>query len=351
MPRSATARKRARAEFRVDREKFGMTYSCPTDKEDNPIQSHQQIIDFLQEKLYLPDYVVAKEHHADGKVHWHVFVKSQTKFESEDPKCFDILEVHPNIIRPGGGWIKYCTKFPDWESNFYKKDSWVNAMEQTTAEDALEVLWKEKTGDMCKFGENIERNVKKRFTPAARERKIFYGSYPEHYYTLVQDFDWDTYSLHMYGPPRQMKTQFATYLMLHNFGRLEYHKGDANGLRKKDLSKPWIWDECERLLQREPEDSREVTDVENGGCINVKYGELQIPPMVPRIFLSNRSHPFRNPEDSVYGRRVISVYLHISETGSTAQRSLVGVGGDAGPSESVSVDDHCVPSIEVVSSE
>ena len=44
-------------------------------------------------------------------------------------------------------------------------------------------------------------------------------------------------------------------------------------------------------------------------------------------------------------------YLHVSETGSSPEGGLVGVGGDAGPSESVSVDDHCVPSIEVVSSE
>jgi len=81
-----------------------------------------------------------------------------------------------------------------------------------------------------------------------------------------------------------------------------------------------------------------------------------------RIIVTSNYHPagiWSKPEDinPILKRfKVVECfhnpnYLHVSEAGSSAEGGFVGVGGDAGPSESVSVDDHCVPSIEVVSSE
>lgn len=65
--------------FRVNRKAFGLTYSCPTDPavmidNDNPIQTHAELLEFLDTKV--PNqYIIGKELHESGKVHWHVYVK------------------------------------------------------------------------------------------------------------------------------------------------------------------------------------------------------------------------------------------------------------------------------------
>jgi hypothetical protein len=60
------------------------------------------------------------------------------------------------------------------------------------------------------------------------------------------------------------------------------------------------------MLGADPEQSKEVTDVENGGSIKMRYKDVTIPPGVRRVFVHNIEHPFRNPSGAVYGRRLVT---------------------------------------------
>jgi hypothetical protein len=72
---------------------------------DNPIHTHQELIDFLDEKG-VNHYIIGNEHHKSGKVHWHVYAKYDNVIDSIDPRIFDCNRVHPNIVKgkAGKGW-------------------------------------------------------------------------------------------------------------------------------------------------------------------------------------------------------------------------------------------------------
>lgn len=107
--------------FRVHRMGFGLTYSAPdVEGEDNPITTHEELLEFLTEKYGENDYIIGKELHVNGKVHWHVYIKYYEKVDSTDPRLFDFKGVHPNIISgvPGKGWMAYCVKEKEFITNF-----------------------------------------------------------------------------------------------------------------------------------------------------------------------------------------------------------------------------------------
>ena len=53
--------------FRFHAKKVGLTYSCPVDKEDNPIPDNTTLRDFLTDKVGHAKYIVAQELHESGK--------------------------------------------------------------------------------------------------------------------------------------------------------------------------------------------------------------------------------------------------------------------------------------------
>jgi len=78
--------------------------------------------------------------------------------------------------------------------------------------------------------------------------------------------------------------------------------------------KPFIHDEINCLSDKcDHSVSREITDVEAGGEVMCRTSNFHIPPGLPRIFISNIEFPFRNPEFSVYGRRVVSWHVELPQ--------------------------------------
>lgn len=59
--------------------------------------------------------VVAQEHHEDGGLHLHVFVRFTRKFDSRNERVFDYDEYHPNIQCPRSpkSCYEYCKKADD----------------------------------------------------------------------------------------------------------------------------------------------------------------------------------------------------------------------------------------------
>ena len=312
--------------FRIAQKEIGLTYSCPRSGEccnmsteekargehlpdcncDNPIHTHQELIDFLDEKG-VNQYIIGKEHHKSGKVHWHVYVKYDNVIDSIDPRIFDCNRVHPNIVKgkAGKGWMAYCTKEKEYETNFYATDPFKKAMMCETADEAIDVLWQTRTEDMCKQGDRIEENLRRRMSKKCTATQ-YDGPYPEEFFP--KGWSPETHSLLLVGAPGLNKTQFARYLLSHMFGDYDYIKGDLEPLRKCRFDKPLLFDEVHMLGSAlrpvDPEQSKEITDIESGGTIHSRFKNIQIPPGVKRVFIHNIERPFRNPNGAVYGRRL-----------------------------------------------
>lgn len=297
--------------FRLQRKAVALTWSCPVDKEDNPIPN----VEFIRDELLLrygpADYCIAEEHHENGKRHYHAYFKFGSMVDSDNCNCMDITyedyRVHANIDSkpPGKGWVDYVKKKGAFISNIVTCNYKV-ALSMPTASEALDYLWKNKPADMCKFAHNIEQNIAKRFR-VEPTGVVYPGPYPKHYYPL--DWDPDTMSLLIWGPPRLWKTQFAMYYLAHVTGKtVGYAKSNVESLKDIDLTQPWVFDEV-NLLDLKPDVSREITGVEQLGVVPARYGNIKVLPQVPRIFLANKQFPFRNPDESVYDRRLVSLHI------------------------------------------
>lgn len=292
------------APFRFHAKKVGLTYSCPTAAQDNPIPGMTELRDSLN--LGPSKYVIAEELHESGKRHYHCYFHCDTKIDTTVATFFDRFGVHPNIInKPGQGWIAYCKKDKNYITNI-EEGSFKTALEMETPDKAIDYLWQHEPRQMCLNGHNIERNVRQRLNPPY-EAAEYLGPYPKHYYPSA--WNHKTHALLLWGPPGICKTQFAKYLLKHTVeGPIQFFKKNPELLKQSKL--PFVFDEI-NMNTRAPDDSREITDVENGGSISARNQDAQIPP-VPRIFTANYEFPFKNPFDSVYGRRLVTHHVTTS---------------------------------------
>lgn len=238
-------------------------------------------------------YIVAKENHQDGSVHWHCTAKYTDIIDSTDPHYFDYLGIHPNLIKgnPGKPWDAYITKDFEYVTNYYNACVWSEALSMNSVTEAVDFLWKKQPKQMCLSAHIVTENIAKRMRPEHPQLRYF-GPYPKHFYPV--NWNRDRFSLLISGPPGIGKTQFARYLL----GENDYIKSSLEGLRRLLFDKPIIFDEVS-MLSSDEQQSKEVTDVENGGAITMRYKDVEIPPGVPRIFLSNHSFPFHNPDHAV----------------------------------------------------
>jgi hypothetical protein len=291
--------------FRVDRAGFGLTYSCPTScKSGHPIKTKEELLMWLQSKGPCK-YSIGFEPHKVGpngqlKMHFHAYVIYDSKIETTNPRYFDFKEVHPNIVKgkPGVGFLDYTQKNGDFITNV-AQDAYTAAMACKSAEGALELLWKKRTADMCKFGDRIERNVRARFAPRHVDA-LWYGPYPEWWHV-----EWDqTKALQLTGEPGIHKTQYAKYLL---GGRGHYFcvNNSTEVLKEWDRKTPLIFNDI-NFSALGPDMCKAITDVVEGGVFTVKHGHVNIPPGIPRIFTHNVWNIFDDSQMAVYhnNRRV-----------------------------------------------
>ena len=302
-----------KASFRVNRKLLGLTFSAPVDSE-NPL-SKEIILDFMCFKFGSCKFTIGREKHpTNDKYHFHCWFKFMKKIDTTDPRAFDILGVHPSlperkddkgkILPIDQGWEDYCVKDGDYITNHYEMDPYRAALEAPSVREAMNVLAKKRPADVCKYGEQIERNIRRRLC-AVVEYTIYCGPFPVSYFPV----NWNplTHSLLLWGEPGTHKTQFARYLMSHMFGEYTYIKRKHEQLRKL-CGLPFIFDEA-YFIDVEPQASREATCVECGGVLGARNTDIEIPPGIPRIFVSNYEWPFHNPQNAVYDRRVVKHHI------------------------------------------
>lgn len=301
--------RKTKATFRFCRKTIGLTYSCPTDKPDNPIQDHEQLLKLIQDRGPCL-YIIGKEYQKDGKVHWHLYVKWESLVESTSPHFMDLAGVHPNVLKdkPGKGWIEYCTKDKDYITNFYEANPFTEALSMPNSDDAIEYLWVKQPRLMITQAHHIIQNIRNRFTPVAKY-PLFMGPYPLSFMYPVNGWNPSTHALLVFGEPGIGKTNFARYLLACiGYPEIDYIKGTLQRLKTCRFNKAILFDEI-YMNDVDPNMSREITDIPNGGSIKLRYNDVIIPPGIPRVFCSNYERPFRNPQSAVYDHRVKSVNL------------------------------------------
>jgi len=159
--------------FRLAAKKIGLTYACPLRgdaeqrlnaltpwyEEEKQPQWHTQFAVWGE----IDEYIIGEENHEDDSKHYHLYLKFKNKIDTTDCRFFDVLGVHPNIIRsPGKGWIAYCAKHKVFVSNFYEDEPFATAAAMEDPDDALSFLWKKRPRDMCLHADSIEKNLKRR---------------------------------------------------------------------------------------------------------------------------------------------------------------------------------------------
>lgn len=104
-------------DFRFSARKVALTYAQVGDL------SYEEVEDFFCNTLGAEAWLIGREKHGDGGIHYHALVRWNARFSRRDCRCFDIGEHHPNIkvLRKKAAeeeWIGYCIKGGDYRDRF-----------------------------------------------------------------------------------------------------------------------------------------------------------------------------------------------------------------------------------------
>lgn len=300
-----------RKAFRFCSKTYGLTYSSAAG-----IPDKETLHDFLQQLVGVHCLCVCRELHESGEQHFHCSGRMDHKLETLDCHHFDFtnddgVNFHPNIVKGGPAWLNYVMKGKDVITNYpSKRNVMAEALACSSTERALDHVMEHDASSYVRFGLGIENNLNRHFTRKSRARvPQWHGPYPAGRYPP----DWNpaTHALHLWGPPGSGKTCFAQHLLREHYGDCEYVKAHIESMRALSFTKPFVFDEAMFLLH-DGATSREITDVVSGGVIHARYNAITIPPGIPRVFVSNQRWVFKNPDESVYGRRLIQYEMPFS---------------------------------------
>lgn len=301
----------SRSAFRLQTRTYGLTLS-----DAGSISSKEAVHEWLQQMLGVHHCCVSRELHENGEQHFHVSGKLDNRIDITDCHFFDYTcedgtVYHPNIIKGGPAWLNYVMKALDYITTYpIRKNVMADALACNSTERALDHIMTNDASAYVRFGTAIEANLRRHFKRTCPDRlPRWFGPYPAGRYPI--DWNSNTHALHIWGPPGSGKTCFAQHLLRELYGDCEYAKCHVEGLRTLTFTKPFVFDEAMFLLH-DSAISREITDVVSGGVIHARYNSITIPPGVARVFVSNQRWVFKNPDDSVYGRRLIQFEMPFS---------------------------------------
>jgi len=286
--------------FRVNRRKVGLTYSCPTGADDNPIESKEDLLKFLEDLGGHCQYVIAKELHESGKKHYHAYCNFDAKIDTKNERFFDYEGVHPNIIKPGAGWIGYCKKDKEFITNI-EVNPFTTAINMETVEQACDFLWKSRPQCMALHGKQVESNLRKKMRIEPPSEGPFFGPY---WFEPLTDIKTTV----LVGASGIGKTEFA----ITHFGGREFFVSHIDQLKNYDPTKysGIIFDDMDfKHMPRETQIA--ITDWNQPRSIHGRYQPAYIPRHTPKIFTANFD-PF-DFSDPAIARRCDVHYLKIPE--------------------------------------
>jgi hypothetical protein len=280
------------AKFRINRQKVGLTYSCPVDKE-HPIASKEVLLEWLEGKFgALEKYTICQEPHKNGKKHYHADLKFAEKLDIKDALAFDFEGCHPNIIKPGSGWLKYCVKGDNFISNCHEESVFKRARDADTWDQAADLLWQDPKF-MLQHGDRAERNWKRRKCHTSRD-VVYYGP------TRSAPEEWNPHkqALVISGPSGCGKTQWALdWARQRGFQYLKC--SDYQGLKRICPDHQCvIFDDADESLNKQDYSTWiSLSDVEQERDFRVLHGCVSVKAM-PKIFTTNSG---LTPSDNAAG--------------------------------------------------
>ena len=168
------------SKWRVNRKKHGFTWSKPTGVDVHPIKCVQDVVDHLL-SLGSCKYCVCNEWHDEsGGIHYHGYANYDDAIDSINERLFDIEGVHPNWIKPKGGWLSYVQKDGDRpEQDFVKeiltnieKDVFKEASKKRSWAEAADLLWESKPKFMLQYAANAEKISRRNRNWLRRKRGV-----------------------------------------------------------------------------------------------------------------------------------------------------------------------------------
>lgn len=189
--------------------------------------TRQDLLESLQARYPVEQYMVAREKHGDDHFHLHCFLKFSKKLDLYDPRCFDVEGYHPYISpsrRSVAGWLEYLCKEDKEVLTNMERNPFAQALTCSTVEDGIRVLRESRPRDVVLYGESIRRNLEREICHVRVEfqSRFEFSSFRtfgevEEFFRIARDSEQRNKCLFIHGPSRMGKTQFARSFGTHNY--------------------------------------------------------------------------------------------------------------------------------------
>ncbi len=295
--------------FRLNAKQFFLTYpKCDVEK--------SEALDQIKSKFaaIVDRYVIAKEDHADGTPHLHMYIHFSQKVNVVRATKFDLSfggkTFHGNYqtARSAKAVMQYCKKDGNFISDGVEMDegSWARAIflaREGEMGRAVELLIDEKPRDICMHGDQIRLNLG-RLVKATPYAPPVLQAPPRLPLALSASLAaLGKKSLILWGSPGTGKTWWARSIGPHRFvTHLEQLK--APTVLSGELL---VFDDM-AFAHLPRQTCIYLVDCEQERKIHVRYGTVSIPAGVKKIFLTNQdpSELFSAWDDALR-RRVVEV--------------------------------------------
>jgi hypothetical protein len=305
--------------FRFQGVKVGLTYSCPrlgacalVPKAQghvagcacaNPILSADELVGHLTTLWGDCEYVVSTELHKSGKVHYHAYLKWDTKKDTANCHWFDFKGVHPNILVPfgnGKAWQAYVTKKGDFVSNFVVNNPFKLAMAAPTADAAVKAVFDSDPKNGVVFSNQIQTawRIMNKAPAKPLPAMVFKIPFPvlgrtrEQLLSAGINRKDDEYCLIIEGPAGIGKTEFALRIFPNGQCRLISHIDDLKSLDMSTV-KAVVFDDMD--FKHYPRSAQiHLCDAAVDRSIHCRYNNVVLPAGLVRIFTCNISRGISN---------------------------------------------------------
>lgn len=293
-------------QFRLSAKKLFITYS-----QVHKDLTKQEILEQLQTKLAIKDYLISREYHKDDGIHFHVLLELIQRCNIRNPNVLDIIwcneTFHGNYqtARNMTALRYYLTKDKDilssWDIDY--KTGRLLSLEKKLAimtkhnglDNTLRYYIHNHETELDKYS-RIESNLKrldKQLIKINQAKALYNINTFEPQLKIDEAIKNKKYSTWISGPSGTRKTSYIEARVEAN--RQENLITDYIFIRHLDQLKQFdatkheilIIDDC--LLPHDREALISLFDMERPSAVNVKHDVITIPANVKKIFISNQT--------------------------------------------------------------